>query len=96
MTAICIWQPKFSTREVLVATNKVRDGVNYLFFAGDRNHPDLYAFDGLKVKQNCRVGSNGKLYCYYIPLDYLDNKGELPEELKYIRDKEYSKFKNRK
>lgn len=95
MNYVCIWQPKFSTQEVLVATNKVREGKNYLFFAGDRNHPDLYSYDGHKVKLNCKLTSNGKIYCYCIPLSWLENEGELPDELQTIRNQEYEKFKKR-
>lgn len=92
---VCIWQPKFSTQEVLVATNKVRDGKNFVFFAGDRNHPDLYSYDGTKVKQDCKVTSNGKIYCYCIPLSWLNNEGDLPKELEQIKEQEYNKFKNK-
>lgn len=90
---ICIWQPKYSTREVLVATQKVRDGKNYIFFVADRNWLDLYSFDGTKVKQNCKISSNGKILVYDIPLSYLNNEGELPQKLVTFREKEYDKFK---
>ena len=90
---ICIWQPKYSTQEVLVATQKVRDGKNYIFFVADRNWVDLYSFDGTKVKQNCKISSNGKIPVYDIPLSYLNNEGELPKKLIAFKQQEYDKFK---
>lgn len=95
MRVTCIWQPKFSTQEVLVATTKVVEGKNYVFFAGDKNHPDLYSFDGDKVKKECKISSNGKILCYDIPLGWLNNEGELPEELVKIKEIEYQKFKTK-
>ena len=95
MKATVIWQPKFSTQEVLVSTMKVREGKNYLFFVADRNHPDLYSYDGDKVKEKCKISSNGKILCYNIPLSWLNNEGDLPEELVTIKEEEYNKFKNK-
>ena len=93
MTAHPIWQPKFSTKEVLVAKLDVRPGKNYIYFVADRNHPDLYSYDGTLVKTKGRLCSNGKIICYAFPLDWLTSEGDLPEELIPIREKEYSKFK---
>lgn len=87
-----IWQPKFSTRMVLVDRTKVREGKNYLYFVADRNHPDLYSYDGTRVRNECQLSTNGKIYCYNIPLDWLVSEGDLPEELIPIREKEYKKF----
>lgn len=93
--AVCIWQPKYCTKEVLVATNKVHSGKNFVFFAGDRSYQDLYSYDGDKVRQECKVTSNGKIYCYCIPLNWLINEGDLPEDLKELREIEYQKFKSK-
>lgn len=90
---ICIWQPKFSTQEALVAVHRIRKGKNYIFFVADRNWMDLYSFDGDKVKQNCKISSNGKIPVYAIPLSYLNNEGALPKDLITFREKEYDKFK---
>ena len=95
MNACCIWQPKFSTQEVLISTNKVPNGKGYLYFAGDRNHPDLYSYDGYKVKTQCKITSNGKIYCYCIPLSWLNSEGELPSDLVVMRNAEYEKFKKK-
>ncbi len=93
MKPIVIWQPKFCTREVLVAKTSIREGKNYLFFCGDRNHPDLYSFTGTEAIEHGRWCSNGKIVCLAFSLDLLKNEGELPEEFVPIRDKEYTKFK---
>ena len=93
MVANPIWQPKFSTGEVLVARTDVRPGKNYIFFVADRNHLDLYSYDGDRVKKEGKVCSNGTITCIAFPLDWLDNEGELPEVLVQAREKEYKKFK---
>ncbi len=92
MNAVCIWQPKFSTKVVLIDRLKVRSGKNYVFFAADVNHTSLYSYDGDKAK-TCPLTTNGKILCYNIPLDWLENEGDLPQELVAIRDREYAKFK---
>ena len=94
-TAIRIWQPKYCTKEVLVAVSKVRPSKNYVYFCADRNWEDLYSFDGEKVINECKVTSNGKIDCYCVPLSWLRNEGELPEKLVSIREEEYEKFKKR-
>lgn len=93
MVANPIWQPKFSTGEVLVARLDVRPGKNYIYFVADRNHPDLYSYDGERVKNEGKLVFNGKIVCYAFPLDWLDSEGDLPEEFVPIREKEYDKFK---
>ena len=96
MIATCIWQPKYCTRKVLIATNKVKAEKCYVYFCCDRNYPDLYSYDGLKVRQECKITTNGKIPCFEIPLDWLVNEGELPDNLKLIQQKEYEKYKNYK
>lgn len=91
--ASVIWQPKFSTKEVLVAKLAVKPGKNYLYFVADRNHPDLYSYDGDKVRELGKFVFNGKIVCYAFPLDWLVSEGDLPEELEAEREKEYKKFK---
>lgn len=92
MIANPIWQPKFKTGEVLVARLDVRPGKNYIYFVADRNHPDLYSYDGDKVKKEGKLCSNGKIICYAFPLDWLDSEGELPENYKARKELEYKKF----
>ena len=96
MIAKPIWQPKFCTKEVLVSTLDVRPGKNYIYFVADRNHPDLYSYDGDKVKASGTLCSNGKIPCYAFPLAWLSCEGDLPEEYVQAREKEYAKFKRYK
>lgn len=96
MRASLIWQPKFCTKEVLVDKLDVRPGKNYLYFVADRNHPDLYSYDGDKVRAEGRLCSNGKIICYAFPLDWLTSEGDLPKEFEPIREKAYDKFKKYK
>lgn len=93
MNAVCIWQPKFCTKEALVAMEKVPKGKGYLYFAADRNHPNLYSYDGEKVRSECRMVSNGKIFCYCIPLSWLVDEGELGDALESERDRQYGRFK---
>lgn len=93
MKASVIWQPKFSTKEVLVSKLAVKPGKNYLYFVADRNHMDLYSYDGDKVIEAGKFAFNGKIVCYAFPLDWLQSEGDLPEELEAEREKEYAKFK---
>lgn len=95
MNATCIWSPRYWDKKVLVNKLAVKRGKCYLYFACDRNYPDLYSFDGEKVLNECQLCSNGKIYCYQIPLSWLVNEGDLPQEFIKIRDKEYAKFKAR-
>lgn len=93
MRAYPIWQIKFCTQEVLVDTSKVSNSKVYIFFVADRNHMDLYSFDGAYVRSHCKITFNGKIYCYCVPMELLVNEGELPQELVAYRESEYNKFK---
>lgn len=88
-----IWQMRFWDRTVLVNKQDVKNGKCYLFFCCDKNYPDLYSYDGAKVKQECKLCSNGKIYCYQIPVSWLENEGDLPAEFLPIREREYAKYK---
>lgn len=74
-------------------TSKVSNSKVYIYFVADRNHLDLYSFDGSWVRQNCKLTYNGKIYCYCVPMSALCNEGELPQELVACREQEYNKFK---
>lgn len=91
-----IWSMKYCTKEVLVDKLKVHRGKNFIYFCCDRNYLNLYSFDGDKVKSNCKLIYNSKIYCYAIPLDWLEDEGELPKELEKVREKEYNKYKKYK
>lgn len=87
-----IWMPRYWDKVVLVDKQKVKPGKNYLYFVVDAKYPDLYSYDGNKVKKECKLTTNGKIYCYQIPLDWLDNEGELPQEFILTKNKEYAKY----
>lgn len=36
--------------------------------------------------------SNGKIFCYCMPLDWLDDEGELPEDEKREQARQYERF----
>lgn len=95
MKATCIWQPRYWDRKVLINKADVKRDKCFVFFCCDRNKPDLYSYDGAKVLDECTLCSNGKILCYEIPLDWLENAGELPAELVKIRDAEYAKYKKK-
>jgi len=93
MKATCIWQPRYWDQKVLISKMDVRRDKCYVFFCCDRNKPDLYSYDGSRVISEIRVGTNGKIPCYEVPLDWLQSEGDLTPELIKIRDAEYAKYK---
>ena len=96
MTANPIWQMKYCTKTVLVATSKISGDKTYIYFIADRNYPDLYSVESKKVRNYCQIVSNGKIPCYSIPIEMLYNEGELPETLQKQREIEYERFKKYK
>jgi hypothetical protein len=92
MNASPIWMPRYWDKMVLVDRKNIRPGKNYLYFVVDTKLPFLYSFDGDKVKKECKLTSNGKIYCYQIPLEWLENSGDLPEEFIKTKNKEYEKY----
>lgn len=95
MKAKAIWSPRYWDKKVLINKLDVEPKKCFLFFCCDKNLKNLYSYDGVKVKNECPLRYNGKIYCYEVPLDWLNNEGELPLELEKVRTKEYSKYKNR-
>lgn len=89
----CIWQPKYKTREFLVADYCVADGKSYVFFSADRNWTHLYRYDGHKVLTECSKQKNGRGYVYCIPLSWLTDIGELPEQFNAEKEKSYNDYK---
>ena len=93
MNISCVWQPKFKTKEVLVADDCVADGNSYVFFSADRNWTHLYRYDGHKVLTECKKQKNGRCYVYCIPLAWLEDIGEVPERFIPERNKSYEEYK---
>lgn len=89
----CVWQPKYKTREVLVSDLCIADGNSYVFFSADRNWTHLYKYDGHKVLTQCQKQKNGKGYVYCIPLSWLEDMGELPEQFNPEKEKSYQAYK---
>lgn len=97
MIANPIWAPKYCTKMVLIDRLKVnKTGKTFLFFCCDRNYLDLYSIDSEKVRKECKLVSNSKILCYQVPLDWLENEGELPKEYIKVREREYNKYKKYK
>lgn len=46
-----------------------------------------------KVRKECRMVSNGKIFCYCMPLDWLVDEGELPEDEKREQARQYARFR---
>jgi len=87
-----IWMPRYWDKMVLVDRKNIGSGKNYLYFVVDAKYPYLYSFDGDRVKKECKLTSNGKIYCYQIPLDWLNSEGEVPAEFLPTKNKEYQKY----
>ena len=51
MRATVIWQPRYWDQKVLIDKKEVRPEKNFVYFACDRNLPDLYSYDGSKVRE---------------------------------------------
>lgn len=92
LRASAIWMPRYWDKTILIDRKAVRSGKNYLFFCCDKKYPDLYSYDGSRVLSECKITTNGKIYCYQVPLDWLTNEGDLPEQFIPERDKELSKY----
>lgn len=65
-----IRQPKYSTREVLLATYKVAEH-NVIHFTDASAYPDAYYLSGKTIRKS-PVGSNGKIRVYFAPLDKME------------------------
>lgn len=91
MRAICVWTQKYKTRQVLVDMRKVREGKNYLYFAAEKSLPYLYSFTKEEAEKS-EVVYNGRILCYGIPVACLSCEGELPDELKVVKEEEKKKY----
>jgi len=67
-----IWEPRWHDRKVLVAKYKVKSGINEIIFTKAKSLKDkLFKMDEREIKKYPIV-SNGKIDCYAIPLDKLE------------------------
>lgn len=76
-----IWEPKWKTREVLIAKNKIKKGKNLLVFT---KSPSLkgrvFSFDGQSVKDACdtqKIGKGYQIDCYRVPFGMLKEEEDL-------------------
>ena len=68
MKAIEVWKPKYSTREVFVATHKIKSGWNYIEITQDSAYEGkLLKIDGEEARK-WPTKENGRGMVYMIPL----------------------------
>lgn len=66
-----IWEPKWKTREVLIACHKVSShGKNYIRFTKCKSLPYVYEIDAEDIT-SCPVINNGRIECFAVPLSML-------------------------
>jgi len=66
-----IWNPKWKTREVLIACHKVSKGQNLIRFTKCNALKGIYEASGADIMR-CPIVNNGKLDCYAVPLAMLN------------------------
>lgn len=66
---IRIWEPKYSTKQVLIATRKVVDRNRIVIERGAYAGEYFIAGD---VVKSYPIGSNGRIPCYLVPLAQLE------------------------
>ena len=68
-----IWSPRWHDRKVLIATYKVKDGINDIVFTKTKSlEGKVFKVDGVIIRKY-PVTTNGKIQCYEVPLNVLDN-----------------------
>jgi hypothetical protein len=68
---IYIWEPKYSTNEVLIGAHKVLDGLNDICFTKSKAlRGAVYAIQGSKIKSFPKQ-KNGNGYVYVVPFGEL-------------------------
>jgi hypothetical protein len=77
MNEILIWEPKYSTNSVLVATRKIGKD-NYIKFTKTKAYAGTYYISGEEARK-CPVVTNGRIPCFDIPMSKLEL---ITEELK--------------
>lgn len=68
---ITVWQPRYIDKKILIATNKIRHGANYVVITKD----DRYKGKVFYLEGNdafcCSKSTNGKIEVYEIPMEHL-------------------------
>lgn len=68
MSTIQIWNPKYSTREVLVSTKKIKDWINIIEITKDKDYAGKILKVHSDVARACRKQQNWAILVYCIPL----------------------------
>lgn len=66
-----IWEPKYSTKTVLLACRKVGEHNKIVFTKAPSMGEEPYYISG-KVVKRCKKEWNGSIDCYAVPLDKLE------------------------
>lgn len=68
-----IWNPKYSTDEVLIAKYKVSPGINRIKFTKAKALKGMiFEIEGSEIMKY-PVKPNGKIPCYFVPMEKLKN-----------------------
>lgn len=68
-----IWQPKYKTDSVLIATYKVESENTIIFTKAKHLEGMRFHITGEKIRE-CPVTTNGRITCYDVPMKYLDKE----------------------
>lgn len=72
MNTIEIWQPRWKDRKVLIAKYKVQTNNKIIFTKAKTLEGKDFYISAEKISQY-PIEDNGKIACYAVPLDDLDN-----------------------
>lgn len=74
MDRLTIWQPRYKDNTVLLAKYKVpNDDFEIVFTKANHLKNKVFKANGRFIKDNFPIESNGKIDCFAVPFDYLDN-----------------------
>lgn len=73
MNTIEIWQPRWKDRMVLIAKYKVQTK-NQIVFTKAKSLKDKKYYISAEEIQKYPIETNGKIDCYAVPLDKLNNE----------------------
>lgn len=66
-----IWQPKYKTNSVLIATYKVANGTNLIKFTKAKHLQGLvFEASGSDIR-SCPIQTNGRVDCFDVPMSML-------------------------
>ena len=70
MNRIEIWQPRYSTDSVLIATHKVKNDNLVVFTKAKYLAGKEFYVSGKDIRA-CKLDTNGKIACYDVPMSFL-------------------------